>query len=224
MKIVTLVVITALVVVASSILYASQQSTIDDLRRQLSRQQAFAKTPNQACLGLKQVKEMTYSPVISNLVAHQELATANADGLVASFRCTTGQNTKQSVQGQEVAKVDSDGREMGAEVLYFASASQADKYHQTKLNKLRYWSVPNNNLTADVPYFKYFTSYVGKPFYFDAYAVKKNVIVRVTLPCGDSRTSESAIGTCVGSGVDVGAAVSSLKSFTESVAAEPISN
>ena len=190
----------------------ARQSEIDALNQKIT---GFYALPNQACLGLATVPEiMPFA--IGKLDATRTLAENSSDGLQATFTCTIGQNAKDAA-GSGVAAVDSNGREMGAEVLYFASADTANAYHEGVINPQRYWSVPNKPLTDKVPSLKYFTSYIfGSPVYFDAYAVRENVIVRVTLPCGTM--SDRTAVTCRGSSVDNGAAVSSLKHFVESVA------
>lgn len=198
--------------------YFLQQQKVDDLNTEIGRQKSFSEMANQACLGVRSVPE-NKAISITRLTAARNLSDDNTDGIVANFNCSIGQNSKDAVKGMEVAAVDSNGREMGAEVIYFNTSEQADKYHQANINPQRYWSVPNESLTSDIPSFKYFTSYVfGNPLYFDAYAVKGNTILRVTLPCDE--TSKETQDKCTGDSVGNGAAVETLRAFANSI--EPL--
>lgn len=196
-----------------------QQRTIGILNKKVRQQAALMGMPNQACAGLNTINTagLALTPTLINLTAKQTLQ-ADADGKIATFTCTTGQNTKPAVVGKDVAAIDSEGIEMGAEVMYFDSAEHADVYHQKVINPLRYWGVPNGELMAGVPQLQYFVSYVfGDPVYFDAYAVKGNVIARVTLPCGSPDTEASQVEKCLGASIDEGAAITGLRALVGSV-------
>lgn len=207
----------AVLAVAVAVVYIPRQNQINTLTAKTNRQDRLMSMSNQACMGLTASKT-TPPPSITNLVATQTVQDG-AYGTVATFSCTIGQNTKPAVAGKEVAEVDKKGIEMGATVMYFESTGQADKYHQQVINPLRYWGVPNGDLTDNVPSFKYFVSYVfGNPVYFDAYAIKGNAIVRITLPCGSTDTDAAKVDTCIGASVGSGFAIAKLKAFVESIA------
>jgi hypothetical protein len=106
-------------------------------------------------------------------------------GRTANFVCKIGINTKAATKGLDVAQIDSDGYEMGAEVTYFKTQAEAEKYADQKINPMRYWGVVNpvGNISQTSP----FTSKIlGKPIYFDSYTVKGKALVRISLPCSSA--------------------------------------
>ena len=74
---------------------------------------------------------------------------------------------------------------MGASVSYFASTKEAYKFAEEKINPLRYWGIDEEGQNNDNPQTSLFTFVVNdeKIPYFDAYTVKRNAVVRVSLPC-----------------------------------------
>jgi hypothetical protein len=177
---------------------------------------------NQACRGLDAAIPKLSELNFGGLRASQQMLPADTDGKFLTYRCSIGLNTKQAVAGKDVAEVDSQGYEMGAEVSYFTSAEKAEAFASSRLNPQRYWTVPNDALNEQVGMWHYFTSYIlsASPVYFDSYAVRGNAVVRLSLPCAsDKATADTPeVQKCLGPSADEGVAIESLDSFTTEIA------
>ncbi len=100
-----------------------------------------------------------------------------------TYTCLTGESTEaREIQGKFIDKYN-----LGAHVLYFSSNEEAVKFAEEKINPLRYWGVDEEGQKQGIPQTSKFTFIVSdeKVPYFDAYTVKANAVLRVSLPCGD---------------------------------------
>ncbi len=195
-------------IVAAIALYV-QQNRINDLKDKMT---LVSSVSNQACLGLGDSKWQTNYLNSFTLDAKQTFVENSSGSPRLVTVCKIGGNTKAVTVGANVAQVDKDGLDFGAQVIYFKTAKAASQYGDKVINPQRYWTVPNGSLTADLPMWHYFYSYVfdGHFPYFDAYAVKGNAVMRVTLPCGDKRNPNLIVKSC--------SATDTLKSFSQAIA------
>ncbi len=99
-----------------------------------------------------------------------------------TYWCLTGERVfARQVQDKFVDEYD-----FGARVLYFSSREEAEKHAQQSLSPLRNWGVDEEGQRNGMPQtsrFTFIVSDVEHP-YFDAYTVKANAVLRVSLPCG----------------------------------------
>lgn len=94
-----------------------------------------------------------------------------------TYYCYTGKNVKgKTIHGKQI-----DGYSLGATVRYFSSNEAAEKYANEMLNPLRYWSEDGSDEIQDKNYTFLVTD--EKEPYFDAYRVRANAVVRVSLLC-----------------------------------------
>lgn len=108
---------------------------------------------------------------------------ASVDEPKLTYKCTTGETVAaKEIHGKSVARY-----ELGATVSYFSSNEEAEKFAAEKLNPLRYWGVDEEGQRNGIPQTSRFTFIVNDENvpYFDAYTVKANAVLRVSLPCGD---------------------------------------
>jgi hypothetical protein len=197
----------------SGAVYYWQHSKVTSLNRQISKYEQLVSVPNQACIGLGVASGKGINIDLAELNGSQFLYNNDSDGRTAVYACKIGINTKAATKGLDVAQVDRNGYEMGAEVTYFKTQTEAEKYADKKVNPLRYWSVlhPVGNISQETP----FTSIIfGKPVYFDSYTVKGVALVRISLPCGSVADSGSTSKQCPGYDSK---AESILESFAKSI-------
>jgi hypothetical protein len=216
-------IVVGLLVVAVAMLLV-QQRRLDALTINRDRWLAASTRPNPACAGVsnpiwqKKFVDKLELSVTTAVYDKEDFENKDSKGILSIANCFIGGNTRTVTKGTKVAEIDSNGLDFGAQVIYFESDQKASAYADSVVNPQRFWSEPNNDLTKEVPANKYFTSYVdGSIFYFDAYAVKENKVLRVTLPCGNVKTSDANKQKCSGESVDEGLAISVLKDFVESV-------
>lgn len=109
-----------------------------------------------------------------------------------SYTCTNGQKvTAREIQGKTIGDYS-----MGASVIYFTTRDEANSYAEQKLNPLRFWGVDQAGQEAGIPQSSLFTFVVTEPpMYFDAYTVKANAVLRVSLPCPSPDDPDTA-GDC----------------------------
>lgn len=109
---------------------------------------------------------------------------AEKDKPKLTYLCLTGEKTgAKEIHGKQVPAYD-----FGASVQYFSSNEEAIKIAEQKLNPLRYWGVYSDEQMGEInqnAHFTFIVTDVEKP-YFDAYTVKANAILRVSLPCADA--------------------------------------
>lgn len=100
-----------------------------------------------------------------------------------TYKCLTG----ETVAAKEIHGKFIDEYELGARVSYFSSNHEAEKFAEEQLNPLRFWGVDEEGQRNNIPQTSRFTFIIGdeKIPYFDAYTVKANAVLRVSLPCGD---------------------------------------
>lgn len=102
---------------------------------------------------------------------------ANKEQAKLTYYCFTGESTKSKiVHGKQIEKYP-----FGATVMYFSNNEAAEKYANEKLNPLRYWGEDGSNEVQDKNYTFLVTD--EKEPYFDAYRVRANAVLRVSLPC-----------------------------------------
>jgi hypothetical protein len=102
------------------------------------------------------------------------------------YKCTNGQvTTDREIHGKGIGEY-----ELGAIVMYFATNEAAERYAEENINPLRYWGVDEEGQQNGIPQTSAFTFIVtDEPVpYFDAYTVKANAVLRVSLPCPKAET------------------------------------
>lgn len=108
-----------------------------------------------------------------------------------TYTCLTGETTTaREIQGKFI-----DTYGFGATVSYFSSNEEALKFAEEKVNPLRYWGVDEEGQKNGIPQTSHFTFIVTdeKVPYFDAYTVKANAVLRVSLPCGDPDVAKGGV-------------------------------
>lgn len=131
------------------------------------------KIDNQAC------RYLNGQPGINGSFDFNVRAQDNQPKLV--YKCTIGQvTTAREIHGKYVGEY-----ELGASVMYFSTNDAAEHYSKENINPLRYWGVDEEGQKNGIPQTSKFTFIVtDEPVpYFDAYTVKANAVLRVTLPC-----------------------------------------
>ena len=101
-----------------------------------------------------------------------------------TYTCLTGETTEpKEIHGKFIDKYN-----LGASVSYFSSNEEALKFAEENLNPLRYWGVDQEGQKNGIPQTSLFTFIVNdaKSPYFDAYTVKANAVLRVSLPCSNA--------------------------------------
>ncbi len=100
------------------------------------------------------------------------------------YECYTGElNKSRDIHGKSIGQY-----EKGASVAYFATNQEALTFAEQQLNPLRYWGVDEAGQQANIPQTSKFTFIVTdeKVPYFDAYTVKANAVLRISLPCDNT--------------------------------------
>jgi hypothetical protein len=173
--------------------------------KRLSTYRVVERLQNQACIGLGK-GAITFKPV--DIKAKFNLPDSNPEGKTVEFTCLTNQSTeKATIHGKEIAAY-----EFGAYATYFKDNAAATKFAEQKVNSLRFWGVDQAGQQAGIPQTSLFTfivSDVPAPYY-DAYTVKDNALVRISLPCGDNDVSRGGVA-CYAE------AESSLNTFADSI-------
>ncbi len=94
-----------------------------------------------------------------------------------TYYCNTGDDVKaRTIHGKPIS-----GYTLGATVKYFSSNEAAETYAKETLNPLRYWSDDGSSEIQNKNYTFIVTD--EKAPYFDAYRVRANAVVRVSLRC-----------------------------------------
>lgn len=147
----------------------------------LGMYELLEKIDNQACRYLYQ------QPAINGSFNLNMNAKANEPRLV--YKCTNGQvTTAREIHGKSIGEY-----ELGASVMYFATNEAAERYAEKNINPLRYWGVDEEGQQNNIPQTSRFTFIVSEegesdPSYFDAYTVKANAVLRVSLPCASAES------------------------------------
>ncbi len=138
----------------------------------ISKYELIGHLDNQACRYLSERGDS--AQVNGGFVLNTD---ANANEAKLTYYCYTGETTKdKTIHGKPI-----DSYSLGATVLYFSSNSEAEQYAKEKLNPLRYWSEDGSNKIQDKNY-TFLVTDEEMP-YFDAYRVRANAVVRVSLKC-----------------------------------------
>lgn len=169
-------IVTAVLLLMSGFMYLKLNKQYD----LIGKYELLEMIDNQACRYLDHQEQVNGS---FNLTADSP-----SDQPRLTYTCTTG----QTVEGREIQGKLVPAYYSGATVSYFASNADAEKYAEQKVNPLRYWSVDERGQQNGIPQTSHFSFIVtdeDKP-YFDAYTVKANAILRVSLPCADPDNPE----------------------------------
>ncbi len=148
------------------VLFTRQTETI-------GKYELLEKIDNQACRYLDKQKG------VHGIFKLYDDAPKNKPKLV--YKCTTGELTKaKEIHGKSI-----DAYQLGASVSYFSTNEEAIKFAEEKLNPLRFWGVDAEGQRNGIPQTSRFTFMVTdeQTPYFDAYTVKANAVLRVSLPC-----------------------------------------
>jgi hypothetical protein len=174
---------------------------------------------NPACGGLNVafINEYDIYPANPSLNASSKLYKSDKYDRTISFHCGIGVITQAAtIQGKHI-----DGYELGADVTYFKSQKDAENYADKVINPMRYWGV-NPEGQDGIPQTSLFTFIVSdkaifsdpKRAVFDAYSVKGNTLVRISLPCSfTGKNRAQSFEKCFGESVDVNPVSDILKDF-----------
>jgi hypothetical protein len=172
----------ALFMVMIIFIYLFTQTTSE-----LGKYKKISRLPNQACVGLN-YGALTNKSL--NFSAQFNLEKSDSSK-TASFTCLVDQFTQSTtIQGKHI-----DAYEFGAYATYFTDDQSALDYAEKQLNPLRYWGIDQAGQQAGIPQTSLFTfivSDVPEPYY-DAYTVKNNSLLRISLPCGDPDVSHGGV-------------------------------
>lgn len=141
----------------------------------LSKYELVSQLDNQACRYL--ADRDSDSRINGGFELHTD---AKESGAKLTYYCYTGdRTTDKTIHGKQIG-----GYVLGASVVYFSSKQAAETYAKEKLNPLRYWSEDGSKEIQDKNY-TFLVTDEEKP-YFDAYRVRANAVVRVSLPCNSN--------------------------------------
>jgi hypothetical protein len=152
----------------------------------ISKYELIEKIDNQAC------RYLNGQPTVNGSFDLNATAKQNDPKLV--YECKNGQSASaRNIQGKNIGEY-----ELGAKVMYFATNEEAEKYAEDNINPLRYWGVDEEGQQNGIPQTSEFTFIVTDEDvpYFDAYTVKSNAVLRVSLPCRNSSQTEDGITDC----------------------------
>ena len=141
----------------------------------LSKYELLSHLDNQACRYL--ADRGSDSRISGGFELHTDAMESEAK---LTYYCYTGdRTTDKTIHGKPIS-----GYPLGASVVYFSSNKVAESYATEKLNPLRYWSDDGTEEIQNKNYIFLVTD-EEKP-YFDAYRVRANAVVRVSLPCNSN--------------------------------------
>lgn len=176
--------------------------------READKYKKLTAMPNPACLGLGKASAhgISLSPVSleAKSFLHQD------EGKVAAFTCHIGISTQAAtIHGKFI-----DSYPLGAEVTYFENNQTAMDYADKQVNPLRYWGFFDANPDGEIRQDDSFTFVVTDvtPMILDAYTVKDNALIRISLPCDSTK---ECFGTGTGSGTQTADLL--LKDFADSL-------
>ncbi len=166
-------IILSALLLSSLVLICVLQTQLFKQSELISNYELLEKIDNQAC------RYLDNQPFVNgNFNLHNS---APADKPQLTYTCLTGEKTTaKEIHGKHI-----DAYEMGASVSYFSTNEAAEKFAEEKLNPLRYWGVDEDGQNKGIPQTSHFTFIVTdeKVPYFDAYTVKANAVLRVSLMC-----------------------------------------
>jgi len=176
---------------------------------QIDKYKMLSKISNVACLGLSTAINGDYELNSANphINATNQLYQSDEFNRTTGYHCGIGLITQaMTIHGKSI-----EGYEMGADVTYFKDPESAKNYAEKKINPLRYWGV-GPEPEEGIPQTGLFTFFVSDgAIYsdpdraiFDAYSVKGNALLRISLPCAflGKNTTES-FEACPGSMDDI---------------------
>jgi hypothetical protein len=151
--------------------------------QELNKYKILSQSSNQACVGLGISLEngANLSPFKFDA---QSMARSGEWGEVGQHKCNTGVVvTKYTQNGY--GSSETEGYELGANVIYFKDAKAAYKYADKVHNPTRYWSIDEEGEKQNIPQTSLFTFIVNdvKEPYFDSYTVRDKALVTLSLPC-----------------------------------------
>ncbi len=156
------------------------------MSNQISRYGALSNQSNQACMGISAATASGFEIDTQTLYATSELKDGESNDPLANQKCIVRGTTKdEEIHGKKIKSYS-----YGADVTYFKDAETAKNYADTNLNPLRYWS-PDESYT----YYTFLVTHQDKA-YFDAYSVKDNAVIRISLPCGEEEITDESLSTC----------------------------
>lgn len=154
---------------------------------EITRYSSLSNQSNQACLGISVASNSGFKINTDTLYATSELKDGSTDDPTVNQKCIVGGSTQdENIQGKPIKSYN-----FGADVTYFTDSVAAKKYADSKVNPLRYWS-PDSSYT----YYTFLVTHRDQ-LYFDAYAVKDNAIMRVSLPCNNNEKTNANANNCI---------------------------
>jgi phosphate/sulfate permease len=163
--------LTAIIVLVTALVVA----LIVGLNKQantISKYELLSHLDNQACRYL--ADRGSDSQVSGGFVLNTDAGKGDAK---LTYYCYRGENVSgRTIQGKPIG-----GYPLGATVSYFSSNKAAEAYANNKLNPLRYWS-DDGTVSVQNKNYTFIVTDESEP-YFDAYRVRANAVVRVSLPC-----------------------------------------
>lgn len=158
-----------------------------NMSNEISRYSSLGNQSNQACLGISVATASGFKVGTTTLYATSELKDGSSDDPSANQKCIVAGNTQdEKIHGKSIKSYN-----FGADVTYFVDSVAAKNYADTNINPLRYWS-PDPSYT----YYTFLVTHRDK-MYFDAYSVKDNAVMRISLPCNQDEKSDKNMDSCL---------------------------
>lgn len=157
-----------------------------NMSSEISRYRSLGNQSNQACLGVSAATASGFNVDTKTLYVTSELKDGSSDNPTANQKCIIAGTTQDEViQGKSIKSYS-----FGADVTYFKNNQEAQDYANNSINPLRYWSPDISNT-----YYTFLVTHRDE-VYFDAYSVKDNAVMRISLPCNDDEKSNKNISAC----------------------------
>ncbi|HMS23194.1 MAG TPA: hypothetical protein PKB09_00100 [Candidatus Saccharibacteria bacterium] len=158
-----------------------------NMSTEISRYRSLGSQSNQACLGVSAATASGFNVDTKTLYATSELKDASSDNPSANQKCIIAGSTRdEAIHGKPIKSYS-----FGADVTYFKDKETAKDYAETQINPLRYWSPDPSN-----SYYTFLVTHRDE-VYFDAYSVKDNAVMRISLPCNQNDKSDKNINSCL---------------------------
>lgn len=144
----------------------------------------LASIPNQACIsiGVALQNKLDLRHYDMSATSSVSKETPEPNGAVTGYKCEIGTVITASTENEQ------SGYPLGSVVTYFKDSFSAEMSANEGLNKQRSWSVDEEgakNGFKQSSLFTYIITDVSEP-YFEAYTVRDNAIISITLPCSMS--------------------------------------
>lgn len=148
---------------------------INNLSNKIDIYRSYSSAPNPACYGI------AASPYLLDDIRAYFSYDTDENKLI--YTCSTGVNKSSKV----IHGLTVPGYELGATAIYFESAEGAQYFADSTLQTWRYWSEDNDNEQPEIHSNRWTFIVTDEPeAYFDSYAVRENIVIRLSLWCSDN--------------------------------------